>query len=387
MNSISKDKGMVVALLGLGTVGGGVQEIIAGLDGVRIKTILGRMKKAPCTTDDICDIVGDSEVDLVIETMGGLHPAYEYARAAIEAGKHFVTANKLLVSVYGRELVSLAREKGVAFLYGAACGGGIAYLANLRIARSVDRISALGGILNGTTNFILDAMQSGGGSYADALHTAQELGYAERDPSSDVDGLDTQRKLILACAVGLDAYVSAEDIPTAGIASILAEDVAWARAHGYVLRLCAHAERRLDGSLSAYVEPTLLASGAPEAAVHSNVNYAWYRGESCGLMSYIGQGAGRLPTASNVVRDVRSIAAGATYMTDEACAEVLPDNSRTSHAYYVRIPMGEAFPAEWVASCEEAGGWVQILTHPVSVEAMHAAMAGRKGCFLAGVQG
>lgn len=387
MNNIGKDKGMVVALLGLGTVGGGVQEIIAGLEGVQLKRILSRVKKAPCTTDDMRDISGDPEVDLVIETMGGLHPAYEYARAAIEAGKHFVTANKLLVSVYGRELVQLAREKGVAFLYGAACGGGIAYLANLKIARSVDRITALGGILNGTTNFILDAMQSDDAcSYAEVLRTAQELGYAERDPSSDVDGLDTQRKLILACAVGMDAYVSAEDIPTAGIASILAEDVAWARANGYVLRLCARAERNSDGSLSAYVEPTLLPASAPEAAVHSNVNYAWYRGESCGLMSYIGQGAGRLPTASNVVRDVRSIAVGAMYMTDEGYAEVLPDNSRASHAYYLRMPSGEAFPAEWIASREEAGGWVQITTHPVSIKAMHEAMAGRAGCFFAGIQ-
>ena len=229
---------MMIGLLGMGTIGSGVFEIAQGLEGVRVKKVLERRFQAEYITDNIEEIVSDPEIKLVVETMGGLHPAYEFAAQAISHGKHFVTANKLLVSAYGPELTKLAKENGVAFLYGAACGGGIAYLANLEIARGIDRITALGGILNGTTNYILDSMQSRNMDYAQALSEAQALGYAERDPSSDVDGLDTMRKLILACAVGFDAYVKPEEIPTFGISAVLPADIAYARAHGLTLRLC-----------------------------------------------------------------------------------------------------------------------------------------------------
>ena len=378
---------MIIALLGMGTIGSGVFEIANKLEGVTLKKVLEKRFQAEYITDNIEDILNDQEIELVVETMGGLHPAYEFAKASLEAGKHFVTANKLLVSVYGAELVAIARAKGVAFLYGAACGGGIAYLANLKIAKEIDRLVSLGGILNGTTNFILDSMQSENKDYAEALKVAQDLGYAERDPSSDVDGLDTQRKLILACSVGFDAYIKPEDIPTAGIASVLAADVEWAKANGMALRLCACAERNAENAISAYVEPTLVAANAPEAAILKNVNYAWYKGESYGLMSYIGQGAGKLPTAANVIRDVQSIAAGCMYMTSEACASITPDNASAVHAYYARIPAGEAFPAEWISDSSEQNGMQFIVTKPVSVAAMHAEMAGKKNCFFAGIQG
>lgn len=381
---------MNIALLGMGTVGGGVVEIAAGLEGIHCRRVLVRRPQADYMTADIEEIVNDPEIDLVAETMGGLHPAYEYARRTMECGKHFVTANKLLVAVYGAELTALAKEKGVAFLYGAACGGGIAYLANLKLARQTDRLLSLGGILNGTTNFILDSMQSENLDYVAALKRAQELGYAERDPSSDVDGLDTQRKLILACAVGFDSYVRGEDIPAFGISAVTDGDVAWARAHGMALRLCACAERGENGALSAYVEPTLVSLSAPEAAVRKNVNYAWYRGASCGLMSYTGQGAGRLPTASNVIRDVQSIASGARYMTGEACAPASIDNSAAAHAYYLRVEKGAELPAEWVEQGETSGAWDLYITRPMSVQAMHAFMEAqkrnRKNAFMAGIQ-
>ena len=297
---------MKIGLLGMGTIGSGVYEIAQGLSDVEVKWVLEKRFQADYITDDISVILSDPEIELVVETMGGLHPAYEFASQVLDSGRHFVTANKLLVSAYGPELTALAKQRGVAFLYGAACGGGIAYLANLTIARGVDRITALGGILNGTTNYILDAMQSKNSAYADVLAEAQRLGYAERDPSSDVDGLDTQRKLILACAVGFDVWLKPEDIPTRGIASVLPVDAAWAKAQGLVIRLCARAERSADGAVRAYVEPTLVSKTAPEAAILSNVNYAWYEGERYGLMSYIGQGAGKDPTAANVLRDVRA---------------------------------------------------------------------------------
>jgi len=377
---------MKIGLLGMGTIGSGVFEIANSLQGVECKKVLEKRFQAEYITDNIEDIVKDPEISLVVETMGGLHPAYEFAVQVLENKKHFVTANKLLVSVYGPELTALAKANGVGFLYGAACGGGIAYLANLEIARGIDRITALGGILNGTTNYILDSMQSLNVDYAQALSEAQALGYAERDPSSDVDGLDTQRKLILACSVGFDVYLKPEDIPTFGISAVLSADIEWAKANGKVLRLCACAERNADNAVSAYVEPTLVAANAPEAAILSNVNYAWYKGESYGLMSYIGQGAGKLPTAANVLRDVKSIDAGHRFMTSECCAEAKPDNSAASHAYYVRIAKGEAFPAEWIAKQSACGEWDVYETLPVSVEAMHAFIADKKNAFIAGIQ-
>lgn len=377
---------MNIGLLGMGTIGSGVFEIADKLEGVRVKKVLERRFQADYVTENIDDIAGDPEIDLVVETMGGLHPAYEFACRALSGGKHFVTANKLLVSAYGPELTRLAKEKGVAFLYGAACGGGIAYLANLEIARGIDRLTALGGILNGTTNYILDAMQSRGMDYAQALAEAQALGYAERDPSSDVDGLDTMRKLILACAVGFDAYVRPEEIPTFGISNILPVDVERARRAGRVLRLCALAKRDASGALSACVEPALVPAGAPEAAILQNVNYAWYRGENYGLMSYTGQGAGKLPTAANVLRDVRSAEAGHRYMTSEACAEIHPDNASARRAYYLRVPAGTALPEGWTATKETLGAWDVCETNEVSVAEMHARASKIESAFFAGIR-
>ena len=376
---------MIIGLLGLGTIGSGVYEIAQKSEGITLKTILDQRCWMENMTCDINDILNDPEIELVVETMGGLHPAYEFARAVLESGKHFVTANKYLVSVYGRELLAIAREKGKAFLYDAACGGGIAYLANLQIAKNIDKLTALGGILNGTTNFILDAMQTRDMDYAEALKEAQALGYAERDPSSDVDGLDTQRKLMLACSVGLDAYIASEDIPTYGISSVLPADVAYCRKNDLVLRLCACAECKGE-AISAYVEPTMVSASDPESAIHTNVNYAWYTGECYGLMSYIGQGAGKLPTAANVIRDVRTIIAGGRYMTSEACRDVKPDNSSAMHAYYVRIPAGEAFPENWIARKESDAEYDYIETLPVSVAEMHGEMAERKSAFFAGIR-
>lgn len=376
---------MNIGLLGMGTIGSGVFEIAEKLDGIRVKKVLECRFQAEYITDSIDEIVNDPEIELVVETMGGLHPAHEFAVEVLRHGKHFVTANKLLVSTYCAELTALAREKGVSFLYGAACGGGIAYLANLEIAREIDRIQALGGILNGTTNFILDSMQTGGMDYDTALARAQELGYAERDPSSDVDGLDTMRKLILSCAVGFDAYLHPEDIPTFGIRNVRTEDIAWARHQGRVLRLCARAQRDAAGRLSAFVEPVLVPCESPEAAILRNVNYAWYAGENYGLMSYTGQGAGKLPTAANVLRDVCSAAAGHRSMTSERCAPVQPDNRSACHSYYLRLPRGEHLPKGWAVAQADCGGWVQYRTCPLAVSDMHRFAGGHPNAFFAGI--
>ncbi len=376
---------MKIGLLGMGTVGGGVYELCARQTDMEITRVLEKRFQAPYITTEIADIVHDPDISLVVETLGGLHPAYEFAREALKNGKHFVTANKLLVSACGEELSALAHQNGCAFLYGAACGGGIPFLHNLALARETDHITALGGILNGTTNYILDAMQSCGMDYGAALAQAQALGYAEADPSSDVEGLDTMRKLVLGCLVGLSARVSPESIPTLGISKVLAQDIAWARAHGLTLRLCAFAAR-LSGGISAYVEPTLVPGNAAESAILKNVNYAWYEADGCGRMCYTGQGAGRLPTASNVLRDIYAVMQGQRAMADTDCAAVTPDNSIAGHGYYLRLPPDVQVPESWIAHHTLDSDWQYIETVPVSVKSMHACIAQHPGAFAAGIQ-
>ena len=375
---------MNIAILGLGTVGSGVYEGVQRLDSVEVRRILDRRLRTPASTCRIEDILNDPEIELIAETMGGLHPAYEYACAALTSGRHFVTANKQLVSAYGAELAALARQSGAAFLYGAACGGGIPYLYNLEMARKSDRVTALGGILNGTTNYILDAMTSRGADYAAVLSEAQALGYAERDPSSDVDGLDTMRKLVLACAVGFGAFVREEEIPVFGISRVLPADIARAARCGRTLKLCAQAENSEDG-LSACVEPVLVALSAPEAAIHRNLNYAWYLGESCGPMSFSGQGAGKLPTASNVLRDIISVDSGRRYMTDESCRP-MSIRSDATHRYCLRVPSGTPVPQGWIDSRETDGEFDFIETVPVPVMAMHEFAAQNPRAFFAGIE-
>ena len=376
---------MVIALLGMGVVGSGVVEIAERTDGIQIKKILATRVRRPDMTADFADIINDSEIELIAEAMGGLHPAYEYAKAALESGRHFVTANKLLVCEYGAELCAVAREHGCAFLYSAACGGGIPFLTNLNLARGFDTIEALGGILNGTTNFILDSMQRQNMDYAEALAEAQRLGYAERNPASDVDGLDTMRKLVLACGAGFDAYIASSDIPTAGIASIRAQDIAYAKSRGMSFRLCAYADRR-DDCISAYVEPEMLAQNAPESAILKNVNYAWYRGACSGMMSFSGQGAGKLPTATNVIRDVRAVMAGKRYMTSPACAPAPVRSDSVLHPYYLRMPLMDYAPDYWIADRAVDDHHQYIETIPVSVSDMHAFMKGKGDSFFAGIR-
>lgn len=376
---------MVIAILGLGTVGSGVNELAARTPNLKVKKILEKRFTGPQITDNMEDIVSDEEITLVCETMGGLHPAYEFAVRVLEAKKHFVTANKLLVAEKGAELRALAEKNNVAFLYSAACGGGIPYLQALRLAHETDEVTALGGILNGTTNLILDAMQTDGQSYDEALAEAQRLGYAEKDPSSDVDGLDTMRKLILACAVGFDAEITSADIPTAGIRNTTVADIAYAKKTNRVLRLCAFAEKNGD-ALSAYVEPTLLPASAQEASIIKNLNYAWYEGYGAGHMGFSGQGAGKLPTASNIIRDVACVAAGQRSMTQPSLAPHAIDNTAARHPYYVRIPKEAAFRTEWIDKTIAADGETLIETVPLSPAEMHTAMKAIPGAFFAGIR-
>ena len=361
---------MKVAVLGFGTVGVGVYEMLQNARCLEAGPVLVRPGKddAPFKVTSIEQIAEDPSVDAVAEVMGGIEPAFTYGAAVLRAGKHFVTSNKALVAAKGIELNAIARENGAAFLFSAACGGGVPFLHNLSIARETDEILSMGGILNGTTNYMLDAMQRLGLDYEDALKDAQRLGYAEADPTADVSGLDALRKIMLACAVAYDK-LPAEGLLHEGIESITAADVAHFQARGYTCRLLAKGSRAGD-SVSAYVEPVLLRAGAPECAVLENYNMASYLGQCSGSIVLMGQGAGRYPTASAVVRDLTCIQHGKKYMLEPGCAHTDADNSQVTPAYYVRLPaeLAGELPAE---SAELDGDMVRMITKPISVSQMH----------------
>lgn len=365
---------MKVAVLGFGTVGVGVYEMLQNASGLEAGPVLVRPGKAdkPFKVTSIDDIISDKSVDAVAEVMGGIEPAFSYACAVLKAGKHFVTSNKALVSEKGPELQAIASESGASFLFSAACGGAVPFLHNLSLARESDKLLSLGGILNGTTNYMLDAMQRLGLEYSQALSDAQRLGYAEADPTADVSGLDALRKIMLACAVSYDK-LPVSGLLNEGIENITAADVRHFQSRGYTCRLIVSGGES-DGKLYAYVEPVLLTSSAAECSVLENFNMARYEGLNSGSIVLMGQGAGRYPTASAVLRDLSCIAIGHKAMLRDSCQRVAADNSAACHAYYVRLPesMAGELPC---ASVEVEDGTARVVTEIISVSRMHEAAA------------
>lgn len=366
---------MKVAVLGYGTVGFGVFEMLKNAEGLEPKCVLVRPSKvdADFKVGSIDDIVADPEIEAVAEVMGGIEPAFSYCSAALAAGKHVVTSNKALVSAKGPELVKIAESTGAAFLFSAACGGAVPFLHNIALAVESDSLKSLGGILNGTTNYMLDAMQSRGMSYAEALADAQALGYAEADPTADVSGLDALRKIMLACAVAY-GKLPVDGLCREGIESITTEDVSDLKKRGLTCRLITSGGLSESGSLYAYIEPVLFEANAPECSVLRNYNMAKYNGENSGPIVFMGQGAGRWPTASAVLRDLNDILHGRKYMMKPDCERVAADNDSCSHSYYVRLheTLADSFP---VREKSLDSGIARIVTEPLSVAKMHGIAA------------
>lgn len=378
---------MNIAILGFGTVGVGVYDLAKQHKDLCVKYILDRRafpELGDLLISDMDTILHDPTVDTVVEVLGGLHPSFEFVSAALQAGKNVVTANKYLISHYFRELTSLAEQNGVCLRCTAAAGGGIPWLVNLERAKRVDRITRLWGIMNGTTNFIMDAMQRQQADFSAALAQAQALGYAEADPSADIDGWDIQRKLIISANIAFDCLLSSDDVPTCGIATVTAGDVQTFRAHGLSCKLLANGQR-LENGVAAYVEPTLLADGSPESAVPSNFNLITFTGEAVGRLSFFGQGAGRYPTAYNCVQDCVDIAGGAGAFYSAAMQHVAVNNDDVAHAYYVRT----SAPDAWLQQLTHRSMGAGVITQPVSVRAMHQwlqqALQRDPGCFIAGL--
>ena len=324
---------------------------------------------------DNCDTLDELIVVGVIEAMGGLHPAYEFVKAAIEAGKNIVTSNKALVATFYDELIPLAKEKGVCFRCTAAVGGGIGWLSELERARRMQTIESVGGIMNGTTNYILDSMTRLGLTYDDALRQAQALGYAEANPTTDVEGIDTWHKVILSSNIGFGVSLDSATVPAVGISAITAEDVATFTERGYVCKLVSTGKQE-DGKISAYVQPTLFRQGDLEAAVPANYNLITLVGSASGRMSFYGQGAGRYPTAYNVVQDCADVLAGRGFYSPYG-GKVQADNS-VCLRYYVRGAVDA-----WLEENKQETWGSAVITAPVSVEKMHAWLKEHPGTFVA----
>jgi len=310
-----------VAIMGFGTVGGGVAEVIrmnnasiaAKLgDDIQVKYILdirdfSNSPYADKVIKDFAIIENDPEVDVVVESIGGAKIALEFTRRALQAGKHVVTSNKELVANYGKELLSIAKMRNVNYLFEASVGGGIPVLRPLIQCLAGNQIEEIVGILNGTTNYILTRMVKGGISFADALKEAQAKGYAEADPTADVEGIDAGRKICILSNLAWGKEVAPANITMEGISKIDLADVDIAAKAGYRIKLLGRAVKFADGKQIAYVAPHLVSESCPIATVDDVFNGIMIRGNAVGDTMFYGRGAGDLPTASAVVGDIIDI--------------------------------------------------------------------------------
>ena len=306
-----------IALLGFGCVGSGTAEVLTenkkliearlGCE-YKIKYILD-LRDFPdspfgdLVVHDFNTILNDPEVSVVAEMMGGSHPAYDFTKACLEAGKSVVTSNKEVVATFGVELCELAAAHGVRYMFEASVGGGIPVIRPMMTDLASNKINKINGILNGTTNFILTAMRDDGKSFADALGEAQKLGYAEANPAADVEGKDAARKTVILGAIATGKLVSPDAISTEGITKIALDDVELAQTLGYSIKLIGHAEDK-DGKLLAFVSPMAVPESNPLARIDGVFNGILVNANMVGDVMFYGPGAGKLPTASAVVADI-----------------------------------------------------------------------------------
>ncbi len=306
---------MNIAILGFGTIGSGVLEISEKMEQIEVVSILDlpqNKDKSKLITSDIKDILENKQIEAVVETMGGLHPAYEFITQCLKHKKHVITANKAVVAKYLDQFLQLAKENDVQFLFEASVGGGIPFLASILKAKRVDALDHFYGIFNGTSNFILDAMFKEEKNFADVLKIAQELGYAEADPKADVEGYDVLNKVLISSALAFDTYVEASDIPTYALNTITLDDVRYLKAKGKCVKYIGEGQV-IENQFEGFVMPNIFDSSSVEANISTNFNIITIHGDSIGDLKFYGQGAGKLATANAIVQDIVDIQTKCTY--------------------------------------------------------------------------
>jgi len=315
---------MKIAILGMGNVGTGVYQILQenkdeifkylGSDIEVSKVLVRTINKDrrvsinnEILTDDFDDILMDKDIKIVVELMGGIDPSYEYIKKAISHGKHIVTANKAIMATHGKELNTLAKKNGVFIKYEASVGGGIPIINTLMESLAANKIEEIIGIINGTTNYILTQMTNEDLSFESALKLAQDNGYAEADPTSDIEGEDAAFKISILTSIAYGINISSSAIEREGITKIKKSDIEYATELGYKIKLLAVSKRNEDG-LEIYVYPALVPNEHPLAAINNEFNALFVRGNAVGELLLCGKGAGSLPTGSAVLADILSVA-------------------------------------------------------------------------------
>lgn len=347
-----------IALLGMGTVGGGVYEIIerqkeempfkigAALEVVKVlvrnKAKYADRIPAEKLTDVWEDVIGDDSIDIVVEVMGGIEPARTYIKAALEKGKHVVTANKDLMAMHGHELLELAGEHHCDLLFEAAVAGGIPIIRPLKQCLAGNNITEIMGIINGTTNFILTKMKEDGMDFGEALQLATDLGYAEADPTADIEGYDAGRKLAIMASIAFHTSVTFDDVFTEGITKITAKDMHYAKEMGCSIKLLGIAKNTETG-IEVKVHPTMIPENHPLAAVNDSFNAVFVHGDAVDDAMFYGRGAGALPTGSAVVGDIMDVARNMLFHCNGrigcSCYKNLPIKQigDTTSRYYIRM--------------------------------------------------
>lgn len=303
---------MKIAILGFGTVGSGVYEIAKTLKNIEVKKVLEKdLSKINIATDNYDEIINDKEIELVVECMGGLHPAYEFIMQALKSKKSVVSANKAVIAKYLDEFLQAAKENNVEFRFEASVGGGIPCLAGIQKVRRVENIDKFYGIFNGTSNFILDNMYRFENEFFTTLKTAQELGYAEADPSADIDGYDVTNKVIISFALAYDSFIKNE-FPCFTMRNITKEDILYFKKNGYIAKYIGEATT-VGNEYEASVMLNLFPTNALEGNVLSNYNIVTVQSHTMGKVKFYGQGAGKLPTANAIIQDILDIQANISF--------------------------------------------------------------------------
>ena len=364
---------MNIAILGFGVVGSGVAEVIKSNSDSILKNSNVSLKVARILdirdfsgneyeniiTKNFDDILNDDTIDIVVETMGGVKPAFDFVLACLNKGKHVVSSNKELVATKGYELLEAAKKNNVNFLFEASVGGGIPIIRPMSRCLAGNRISEVAGILNGTSNFILTKMIVDGMSFADALKLAQEKGYAEKDPTADVEGLDAMRKICILASLAFGYHVYPDGVYSEGISKITLEDVAYAASYDSVIKLIAMTKKLADDKIVVMVSPRLIRNESMLSGVNGVFNACLVRGDATGDILMYGKGAGSLATASAVVGDVIDCASYDTdrkfFGWDDAKENYLADYLDCETALYVRVQGSDK------AAIEKAFGSVQYL--------------------------